>query len=69
MKRPTPTSDQLPSGVRPRTLKIEPSRKMAAAIKPTVPNQRLIRPVRWIASESTATRAVMAQTTGVRPCS
>jgi hypothetical protein len=40
MKRPTPTREELPSGGRPRTLKTEPNRKMAAATKPTTPNQR-----------------------------
>jgi hypothetical protein len=62
--RPTPTRDELPCGVRPRTLKIEPSRKIAAATKPTTPSQRQTRLVRWIARERTATKAVMVQTIG-----
>ena len=64
MKRPTPTREELPSGVRPRTLKTEPNRKMAAVTKPAGPSQRQTRLVRWMASDSTATRAVIAQTTG-----
>jgi hypothetical protein len=50
-------------------LKTEPSRKMAAATKPTAPGQRQTRLVRWIASDSAATRAVIVQTIGVRPWS
>jgi hypothetical protein len=69
MKRATPTREELVSGVRPRTLKTEPNRKMAAATKPTEPSQRQTRLVRWIANDSTATSAVIAQTTGMRPCS
>jgi hypothetical protein len=69
MKIPTPISEEVPSGVRPRTLKIEPSAKIAAAIRPATPSQRQTRLVRWIANESAATRAVIVQTTGVRPCS
>jgi hypothetical protein len=69
MKRPTPTSEEFLSGVCPRTLKTEPNRKIAAATKPTAPSQRQIRPVRWIASDSAATRAVIVQTIGMRPCS
>ena len=40
MKRPTPTRDELPSGLCPRTLKTEPSRKMAAGGRP-IPEKTL----------------------------
>src|SRR5215203_3165968 len=69
MNSPTPTSDEPPSGVGPRTLKTDPSRNTAAATWPATPSQRPTRPVRQIASESAATKAVIAQTIGVRPCS
>src|SRR4029453_1534385 len=69
MNRPTPTSDEPPPRVGPRTLKIEPNRKNAAATRPATASQRPTRPVRQMANESAATRAVIVQTIGVRPCS
>src|SRR4029453_3884060 len=69
MNRPTPIRDERPSGVGPRTLKTEPSRKIAAATRPATPSQRPTRPVRRIASHRAGTMAGIAQDIGGRPCS
>jgi hypothetical protein len=66
---PIPTSEKPPSGVLPRTLKIEPSRKITDAKIPAMASHRPASPARVTATEITTTTAAIDQMIGIRPCS